>query len=189
MKTGTQSIIHSLKEYCNEFDGAHYQAKELKNGIFSGMSKIQANKNKSSYLTHKYWDEYFKFAFVRNPWDHFLSLYYYMKKNNTTKLDFYSFVKLQYDSKCECLSDWGFTCLWDRVSENDECIVDYVGRFEDMDNEWVFISNKIGVPYRKLGKLNTTDRGVNYRDYYNLESKKMVGEMYKKDIEKFNYHF
>ena len=165
MKTGTQSIINALKEYCAEFDGAHYQAKELKNGEFRGMSKIQANKNKTSYATHKYWGEYFKFAFVRNPWDHFLSLYYYMKKNGATNLKFHDFVREQYNNNYRCLSDWGFTCLWDRVSENDECIIDYVGRFEDIDNEWEIICDKIGIEYKKLKKLNTTNRSRDYKEY------------------------
>jgi hypothetical protein len=189
MKTGTQSIIHKLKNYCDQFDGGHYKAKELKHCSFKGVSKIQADKNKSAYLAHKYWDDYFKFAFVRNPWDHFLSLYYWMKKNGTTKKNFTEFVNQEYNNNYDCLSDWGFTCLWDRISENDECIIDYVARFEDIDNEWKIITDKIGIPYSKLNKLNSSSREKNYRDYYTIETKNMVSELYKKDIEKFNYEF
>ena len=81
-----------------------------------------------------------------------------MKKNGATNLKFHDFVREQYNNNYRCLSDWGFTCLWDRVSENDECIIDYVGRFEDIDNEWEIICDKIGIEYKKLKKLNTTKR-------------------------------
>jgi hypothetical protein len=64
-----------------------------------------------------------------------------------------------------------------------------VARFEDIDNEWKIITDKIGIPYSKLNKLNSSSREKNYRDYYTIETKNMVSELYKKDIEKFNYEF
>jgi len=196
MKTGTQSMVNHLKNYCDEFDGAHYKAKELKNSSFSGSSKIQADKNKSAYFTYKYWDDYFKFSFVRNPWDHFLSLYFWVEKNKSSGIlgkrnqkTFTEFVNQEYNNRYDCLSDWKFTCLWDRISENDVCIIDYVARFEDINNEWKIISDKIGIPYSKLNKFNSSGIKKNYKDYYTVETKNMVADLYKKDIEKFNYEF
>ncbi len=44
-------------------------------------------------------------------------------------------------------------------------IVDYVGRFEQIDKDFRNICNKIGVPYTKLPMTNKTTH-TDYRKYY-----------------------
>lgn len=190
MKTATQSIVNSLSPYAEEVDGNHYKAKELKYSKFEGASsKKQADLHKTAHDTYKYWDSYFKFAFIRNPWDHFLSLYFWIKKHNTKIMTFDKFVRDQYDKNYECLSDWNFNGLWDRISEDNICIIDHIARFENIDREWEIISEKINIPHKKLCKINTGQRDKNYRSYYTTETQKMVMELYQKDIEIFKYEF
>ncbi len=72
--------------------------------------------------------------------------------------------------------------------------VDFVGRFENLEEDWDFISQKIG----SKEKLLHMRRGilcdenvypVDYREYYDDETIEIVGQRYKDDINFFNYEF
>ena len=65
--------------------------------------------------------------------------------------------------------------------------VDFIGRFENLQNDVNVIKNKLiiegSIPH--LVKSNHT----HYKDYYNDKTKKMIAEAYAKDVEFFNYKF
>jgi len=46
---------------------------------YNGHVRAAAIRNR---VSHEVWSTYFKFAFVRNPWDRFLSLYCYFATMN-----------------------------------------------------------------------------------------------------------
>ena len=65
-KTGSSSIYVTLKEKYKTVNPENH------------LNAVQA---KRFFDEKKYnWDEYFKFAFVRNPWDRYVSAYYYRKQ-------------------------------------------------------------------------------------------------------------
>jgi hypothetical protein len=76
------------------------------------------------------------------------------------------------------------------MDENDKLMVDYVGRFENLKNDWEFICKQMGTKI-KLSHINKRRRKDNkhYRDYYNDETKAHIAETYKKDLELFGYEF
>ena len=87
------------------------------------------------------------------------------------------------------------------VSDLDEnIIVDFIGRFEHLDEDVDKLNKKFNHNYKvprivehdkSLGRRLFLDRGfgTNYQDYYDDESREYIAEVCKWEIEKFNYKF
>ena len=67
-------------------------------------------------------------------------------------------------------------------------MVDFIGKFENLETDFEYICKKIGVNGIKLPHKNKTQR-KNYRDYYNENTKTIIANWYKKDIDYFGYEF
>ena len=129
----------------------------------------------------------FKFAFVRNPWDRQVSLYHYILKTSIhpthekTKLlgCFKTFVfsraKLRF-SQYSWISD-----------KEGNLLVDFVGRFENLEADFQTLCTKIGIS-TKLEHVNATDH-LHYQHYYDDETRDLTARMHSEDIERFGYTF
>ena len=192
MKTGTMSIIKTLENYSVDKDGYHYTAKELKEGkLLSDASTRLGSKNKHIQMYKQFWDDYYSFGFVRNPWDHFVSLYKWCKKHNNPKTlkGFEHFLLNQYENQLDCLSDWNFTNQTDRLYENEKQLVSFVGRFENIQEDFSTICKKIRVDEQLLF-INKSKNDLNYRAFYKSSSQiEMIQKLYYKDIQRCGYEF
>jgi hypothetical protein len=75
------------------------------------------------------------------------------------------------------------------MNKDNELIVDYIGKFENLENDINIIFNNFGINETiKLPHYNKT-KHKNYRKYYNNKTKKIIEEIYKDDIKYFNYTF
>ena len=66
--------------------------------------------------------------------------------------------------------------------------VDFVGRFENLKNDFDYISSKLikkPAPLQHLQKTSHED----YNLYYNKDMKKKVFELYEKDFSLFGYEY
>lgn len=70
---------------------------------------------------------------------------------------------------------------------NGETMVDYIGRLETMQQDTSNIFERLGIKAQVL-HVNAT-RHQHYSEYYDDESREMVGEMYKEDIDILQYSF
>ena len=104
------------------------------------------------HISKELFDSYFKFSFVRNPWARIVSEYKY--RGHIRKYDFKSFLfkhlpKPEFtDAYTHIIPQYDF--LYD---ENGELLVDYVGRFENLQKDFDEVCGKIGlaqtnIPYR-----------------------------------------
>jgi hypothetical protein len=64
---------------------------------------------------------------------------------------------------------------------------DFIGRFENLENDFYSITNYIGVDI-KIKHLNKFEHKP-YSEYYNDLDVKLVENLYKRDLEYFNYKF
>ena len=128
------------------------------------------------------WNNYFKFSFVRNPFDKIVSQYHY----NRGKFGFkdYSFK--------EYVRSWSKGA---KISTYPQYILhyineplDFIGRFENLQEDFNIICDKIGIPRQQLPHKNKT-KHKHYTEYYDEETKQIVAEKYAKDIERFGYKF
>lgn len=149
-------------------------------------------------------DDFFKFTFVRNPWDRLISAYYYLKdggRRAPVDLDlaerivrphpsFRDFV-LQFVTE-ENVSDtmhfkpqYEFVCMSERGLPE----VDFIGRFERLEEDFERIRMRLGVPKRLASKNRGRSRPDSYRPSYDQEMIDRVARVYRRDIELFRYSF
>ncbi|MDH4108866.1 MAG: sulfotransferase family protein [Gammaproteobacteria bacterium] len=139
-------------------------------------------------LPAEVWDGFFKFAFVRNPWDWLVSTYHYL---GTTKAH-------RHHRRVSAMGSFGEYVDWEIerarrsqsgfVCEDDGVIVDYIGRFETLADDYEEICRRIGVKAPPLPHVNrTVHRG--YREMYDDALIARVAEHWRFDIELFGYEF
>ena len=152
------------------------------------------------------WDEYFKFTFVRNPWDLAVSHYFYrnkvLKKCLDTGCDDWVIKFFEESYKSIGFNEWikkiegKLTYINDKVSiqndmlvdESENCIVDFVGRYENLQSDFEFIRSKLGYKCDEL-LLKNESHHSHYSDYYTDESADIIRNIYAEDINLFGYEF
>ena len=148
-------------------------------------------------LPREVFDGLFKFAFVRNPWDLQVSSYHHIRRERPHLLagheEFKAFLmwKLsearpyQYhlDTSMERQTDY-------LVDLEGNLIVDFVGRYENLGEDFARACRRIGIAPRGLPhRRHARDRERDYRSYYDAETRDLVGSRFLKDIETFGYDF
>ncbi|HLF89697.1 MAG TPA: sulfotransferase family 2 domain-containing protein [Anaerolineales bacterium] len=188
-KTGSTSIEFALAA-CND----EPQLNEIfENGLYTqNHMPAQFLKN---MLSADIWNDYFKFSFVRNPWDWFVSQHFYNLDKNGVAMDInarlrkrdiletYEFLKMYRGNRnAESAFQHSFLC-----NNKNEVLVDFVGRFERFRDDFQEIQNRIHTN-SVLPHLNSS-KHKDYRFYFNDESRSIIAELYKVDIELFGYDF
>jgi hypothetical protein len=158
--------------------------------IFSiwSIDHIKVNTVKK-YLPEDVFNKYYKFTFIRNPWDWQVSLYHYMlqwKEHPQHKLirgmkTFDEYIEWRINEDFELQKD--FIC--DSKGKN---LMNFVGRFENLQEDFNKACEEIGIPQVSLPKVNTSKHRF-YKEYYNKHTRDLIYNAFKKDIELFNYDF
>ena len=130
------------------------------------------------------WNNYHKFCFERNPWDKVVSYYNWKKFGQRKPMpDFKTWVmeKTHRLPKDASLYFKDNTCLVDQVIEFDG----FISRFNDL-------SIKLGVPFNvemPREKTNITQNKVDYRDFYDDETREKVAEHFQREIRLMGYKY
>lgn len=134
---------------------------------------------------------YFKFGFVRNPWDRAVSLYERKQGMQLkSKMSFEEFIEWMKFSSCTCIHPMPHRYQLDWfVNPHGEVMVDFIGRFENLQNDWAKVASKLGAN-RELSRVNVNpDSRQHYTEYYTDKTRKIVLERFAVDIEYFGYEF
>ena len=77
------------------------------------------------------------------------------------------------------------------TDEAGNLLVDFVGKYENLAQDFYEVVGTIGVPLMILPKRNITKDKVHdsYREYYSPVSRHLVERKYKRDLEYFGYEF
>jgi hypothetical protein len=155
---------------------------------------------------------YFKFAIVRNPWERTISDYIWIQKTMNISgsvksylllTDAFSILKIRderYYRLDHTIPQYNF--LFD--TDNNQ-LVDFIGRFENLQEDFNIVCDKIGIPQQQLaytkkqrdstGRYTTISNESrkyvqkHYTEFYDEETNQIVAEKYAKDIEMFGYKF
>ncbi|MDJ0825028.1 MAG: sulfotransferase family 2 domain-containing protein [Rhodobacter sp.] len=124
---------------------------------------------------------YLKFSIVRNPWAQCLSLFFRLNKGNTDPQAFRDFIQ-------NALAVKGTVPHYSIFDEDGKCLVDYIGRFETIDEDFAHICRKLGLTGIRLPHHNRS-LSTDYRRFYDAETAQRVSEIYAEDIKRFGYAF
>jgi len=141
-------------------------------------------------------NNFFIFSVVRNPWRRMVSHWEYLTKQMYNKrvdtqhaLSFSSFVQI-YESKILGYSIQGYK---DFLEDDGRCSVNYVAKLENIKRDIKEIEKRMRLEIPEILHMNQTDPSLkehqDWRDYYNPWTKNKVYEIFKDDIEKYEYEF
>ena len=141
------------------------------------------------------WAESYSFSFVRNPWDKVVSQYFFKIRNNDPSLvdnliPFDQWVEEVWIHRNPIYASRvkSFMPQHDWLSdEHGEIMVDFVGRFENINADFDKICQAIGHDL-KLPHLNKTAHKP-YREVYNAKSRSIIERAFQRDIDYFGYTF
>jgi hypothetical protein len=188
-KTGSRSIGAALEQFQDE-----PQLNELSlDGLYTrGHVPAYALRD---ILGPSAWQSYFKFAFVRNPWDWFVSQHFYNLQKHGRPYDAneqlsaqdilrtYRFLQSYrgapwVESACQNT----FVC-----DQRGKVLVDFLGHFENLNNDFAEIGSRIGFNI-ELPHVNVSAHRY-YRNYFNTKTREQVRQLYECDIKIFAYDF
>lgn len=197
-KTAGISIRTALEPYCDKPEDVLFNRMLSTVGInvnwFIGPVAWRRGRRHTTaaqvkiMLPHDIFDEYFKFAFVRNPWALIVSYYHYIKLKDTARrsaivnmmsgFDEY----LLYEIKRNKFSQSKLL-----TAKDGTLLVDYVGRFEDLYKDYENICSKVGI----VANIPHSNKSVHsdFRSYYTDESAQLVADHWAEDIDRFGYSF
>tara|TARA_Y100001973_G_C5101882_1_gene283133 strand:- start:194 stop:817 length:624 start_codon:yes stop_codon:yes gene_type:complete len=175
----------------------------------SGHSSLQCLCDKNPEIK-----PYFRWAFVRNPWDRMVSAHQactdriqpIAKKWN----DFDYFLKSWHEHRDIIKSQQ--TLNWHSLPKIEEfkgsmkvhffpqtpllkldgrLAMDFIGRYENLKKDWKWISTFLGHPNSKLSLRNKTKKkaGLDYRDFYTDDLIEIVADLFEEDVLTFEYTF
>jgi hypothetical protein len=124
------------------------------------------------------WNDYFKFVFVRNPWDHFVSIWFWYKHRG----DIPENESLRTLALKGTVPGYYFDPF---LFHNGELCIDYIGKMETLQQDWEIIANRLSLPAVRM--LNVSSNYFRHRDYTlyygdDTETIEKVRELYRPEI-------
>ena len=192
-KTGTHSVRQALREHLGPDDIEQVGLFVNKRFPFEPIAEIRHGhlsvRQVRPYLGDEVCDAYFKFSFVRNPFDRFVSYCAFMTRQHG------AFDRDPQGTMRKILFEMRpvdhvhfqpqYTLLVDDAGNLE---MDMIGRVETMQESYDAVCARIGIPSRALDRVNSSRRG-DYRQYYDQALIDGVAELYKRDLELFDYTF
>jgi hypothetical protein len=147
------------------------------------------------YLSQELYEQYFKFAFVRNPWDRVTSLFRYL--GYSKKVSFNIFVTKVLVPRLWKSQYWFVGPQYEYIYDDKGNLnVDYVGRLEHLESHFRHVEQRLGLSMgvshanKSSGKTtSSTNHPKVFQEYYDAEMQEIVADLYRKDIELFGYAF
>ena len=139
--------------------------------------------------------DYFKFAFVRNPWDRLVSCwldkvigynYFGFSAEKLSEMqrfeNFVDFVGQQDIDSCD-----GHIRTQSKLIDLNN--IDYIGRIENFNEHLSAVIQIIGLDSVVIGRKNANLNRGSYEQYYDDKLARQVAEIYRMDISIFKYDF
>ncbi|WP_319548767.1 sulfotransferase family 2 domain-containing protein [Desulfogranum marinum] len=141
-------------------------------------------------VSREQYADYFKFTVVRNPWARAYSWYknvmrddsHLKKMRISREISYYDFLE-RFKYK-KCLRAQTF---WIK-NYNGDIPLDYIGRFENLANDFEKACNLMKIESLKLP--HELKGGVdNYQEAYDSKTRDLISRIYREEIELFGYSF
>lgn len=168
--------------------------------------------NKKYHRDHLTWDfysrvnrwrfnKYYKFTFVRNPYDKMVSTYEYLA-NGGNQMDDIEFQEYFKENSIDFEKFVLEFLSWEKLQEHilfkpqylfiydfhGNCKVDFIGHYESIEQDFSELAKKLNLTEDKLPKKNVSKRKKSYLSYYsNPCVVRKIQELYAKDFQLLGY--
>jgi hypothetical protein len=144
-------------------------------------------------------DAYFKFTIVRNPWDRLVSSLAWTDQKwargeMLTAAEFDLKVRQVHEAfqtaRSGAQTDLPHylypqcTYIWDSQRKP---LVNFIAKYENLQADWRTICERLGLSLSLPVRMKSHHR--DYREYYNEETRRLVGEIYAADVSVLQYEF
>lgn len=155
--------------------------------VLNGRTRYQKYKHEpiadiAQRMSKQEFDNHFKFAFIRNPYDRIKSMYLYRKFNlRRVKLKDMGFKEWFYKA---FTTDFTAVPLmnkpcWHYISIDDELAVDFIGKLENVKQDWDKVCAHLGIK----AALPRVNRSIQKELSFDEGMKRIVENQFQKDLE------
>lgn len=180
------------REYVEEDEGLQGFLKMTKEGVLRYYSSSTKH-NETMNMTLDCWNTYKKIAVIRNPYERMVSSYLYIKNKRRLNITLNEFIQNKNTQDPYSYFHTFINQYDNLIDRNNELHIDYLIRFENLNEELCNALLDIGVPKilhreqllnnTKINKSSTD----NYYKYYDNEIIKNVNYLFANDFIQFNY--
>ena len=188
-KTGTHAIRRAIRPHLGKYDWEHCRLFEKKDFPIATLAQVPHGHftvmEIEPYFPKGTWETYFKFCFVRNPYDRFISFcnFYYPNEmqrdpkgtmfalfhNKKDVLDNHILLKPQYQF------------IYDQEMQ---LKADFIGKVEQFEKDFELLCNQLRIPFNKLNKANSS---TGQKKVINTEIANYIYAHYEQDFDLFKY--
>jgi len=204
-KTAGTSVMQVLLPHARLVDRAAYSGGRMTRVVKRVNRALRLDSNGMRHLTgyHKFakaeevagrmgagFEQYYRFAFVRNPFDWFLSIHAHLRRIPGHPLHIQA-MQLEFGDFLAWAAEEGADRQHDALADSrDRLLVDRVGRVETIDRDLPEICAHLGIPCDQVPRANANpERRKDYRLAYSDRSREIASALFRLDLHAFGYDF
>ena len=181
----------TMANFCNQNNIKFFGGRDM--GFWGGDTLLKKNTSPnlykciSNYVSKEVYNKSFVFTTIRNPYSRAVSMFLHGSWATAKTFDDFcnAIKKEEYPTDC---TKWHSSTLVEHIIDGNDLKVDFVIKLENLQEDFDFVCDKIGIPKQQLPYKNKT-KHKHYTEYYNDETRQIVAEIYAKDIKYFGYKF
>lgn len=205
-KCAGTSITRTLLPFLGPDDlvlGCTPEFEKLSNDYLSRglIHKHSTARDIRKFIGEEIWKEYYVFSFVRNPFDVVVSKYFWWHKTPAdwskkakeqkkiiTSLSFQNYILNKKFGKNFSMA--GFLRTEKSTESNPFPEIDFIGKYENLQNDFHIVCSKTSLPKINLSMANISNelrKKRSLKSFYNHETQHIVKKAYQEDLQFFNY--